>query len=366
MKLTRRSFARLTAAGIAAAPWAGPAFADTPVAAIIAEGGAAEERIEDTRSALDLAINQGCDFIQVNLVPSKEGALVARRANELSAGTDVASRPDFADRKTTKTIDGADVTGWFAEDFTVAELQSLTCREPHPELHPQNVKLGGKEPVLTLADVLQIARAGCVRTARIVGVCVRPMHSAWFQSQGLDVIGRLASDLATAGYASPAAAAWVQASDPEALKTFGTLSRLRRMQIIEPADAQMTTAAALGDIRAYAEAIAAHQDLLLDPAAAAFPAPTTLALDAHNAGLRVFSRTVRPQNQFLPPALRHGDKRSASYPSQRGDSDKLLVTLFADQVDGVCTDLTSDAAKARKAVADAAAQGRARNRNPGG
>ncbi|MEJ0067270.1 MAG: hypothetical protein WDM85_19230 [Caulobacteraceae bacterium] len=91
MKLTRRNFARLTAAGIAAAPWAGPAFADAPMAAIVAEGGAAEERIEDTRSALDLAINQGCDFIQVNLVPSKEGALVARRDNELSAGTDIAS-----------------------------------------------------------------------------------------------------------------------------------------------------------------------------------------------------------------------------------------------------------------------------------
>ncbi|MEJ0067271.1 MAG: Ada metal-binding domain-containing protein [Caulobacteraceae bacterium] len=106
---------------------------------------------------------------------------------------------------------------------------------------------------------------------------------------------------------------------PDALKTFGTLSRLRRMQIIEPADTQMTTAAALGDIRAYAEAIAVHQDLLLDPAAATFPAPTTLALDAHNAGLKVFSRTVRPQNQYLPPALRHGDKRSATYPNQRGD-----------------------------------------------
>jgi glycerophosphoryl diester phosphodiesterase len=356
MSLTRRDFALLAAAGLAS--WPGPALADTPFAAIVAEGGAAEERIEDTRSALDLAINQGCDFIQVNLVPSKEGALVARRDNELSAGTNVAARPDLADRKTSKTIDGADVTGWFAEDFTLPELQSLTCREPHPELHPQNVKLAGKEPVLSLADVLQTTRAGCVRTARTVGVCVRLMHTAWFQSQGLDVIGRLASDLATAGYASPAAAAWVQASEPEALKTFGTLSRLRRMQIIEPADTHLTTAAALGDIHAYAEAIAAHQDLLLDPAAAAFPAPTTLALDAHNAGLRVFARTVRPQNQFLPPALRRGDKRAASYPNQRGDTDKLLVALFADQVDGLATVLVRDAAKARKAVADAVAQGR--------
>jgi glycerophosphoryl diester phosphodiesterase len=356
MSFSRRDFALLTAAGFAAQAW--PAFADVATAAIVAEGGAAEERIEDTRAALDLAINQGCDFIQVNLVPSKEGALVARRTNELSASTDVASRPDFADRKTTKTIGGADVTGWFAEDFALAELQSLTCREPNPDLHPQNVKLAGKEPILTLDEVLQIARAGCVRTARTVGVCVRLMHTAWFQAQGLDVIGRLASDLATAGYASPAAAVWVQASDAEALKTFGALSKVRRMRLIELADTQLTTAAALGDIRAYAEAIAVDQDLLLDPTAAIFPAPTTLALDAHNAGLRVFSRTARPQNQFLPPALRHGDRRAASYPNQRGDSDKLLVALFADQLDGVCTDLISDAANARKAVTDAIAQGR--------
>jgi len=361
MSLTRRDFAVLAAAGLAAQSWAGPAFADAPMAAIIAEGGAAEERIEDTRSALDLAINQGCDFIQVNLVASKEGALVAHRDNELSAGADVASHPEFADRKTTKTVDGVETTGWFAEDFTLTELQSLFCREAHPDFRPQNVKLDGKEPILTLGEVLQIARAGCVRTARTVGVCARLMRTSWYDGQGLDVVGRLASDLDTAGYASPAAAVWVQASEPDALKTFGKLSRVRRMQLIDPADgAQMTTSAALADIRAYAEAIGPHQDLLLDPTAATFPAPTTLALDAHNAGLRVFSRTVRPQNQFLPPALRHGDRRSTSPPSQRGDADKLLVALFADQLDGVCTDLISDAANARKAVADAVAQGRAK------
>src|SRR5579872_3182845 len=208
MSFTRRDFGLLAAAGLAVQAWAGPAFADVATAAIVAEGGAAEERIEDTRPALDLAINQGCDFIQVNLVASKEGALIARRDNELSVGTDVAARPAFADRKTTKTIDGTATTGWFAEDLTLAELQTLFCREPHPELRPQNVKLGGKEPILTLGDVLQIARAGCVRTARTVGVCARLTRSGWYDSQGLDVVGRLASDLGAAGYASPAAAVW--------------------------------------------------------------------------------------------------------------------------------------------------------------
>jgi len=172
-KLTRRQFAILAAAGAVAAP----ALAqDLPQPAIIAEGGAAEDRIEDTRSGLDLAINQGCDFIQVNLVPSKEGSLVARRDTELSASTNVAARPDFADRKTTKTVDGQDVTGWFAEDFSVAELQTLFCREARPELRPQTLRYEGKEPILTLSDVLQLARDGCIRTGRTVGVCARLMH----------------------------------------------------------------------------------------------------------------------------------------------------------------------------------------------
>jgi len=352
MAFTRRDFGLLAAAaGLAA----GPAFADAPTAVIVAEGGAAEERIEDTRSALDLAINQGCDFIQVNLVPTKEGALVARRENELSASTDVASHPEFADRKTTKTVGGADRVGWFVEDFTLEELRTLTCHEPQPQLRPQNVKLGGKEPILTLAEVLQIARDGCVRTARTIGVCLRPMRAEDYSNLGLDVLGRLASDLATEGYGAPAAAVWVQSSEGDALKTFAQLSRLRRMLLIDANETDKTASAALADIQTYAQAIAADQDLLLDPAAAIFPAPTTLALDAHNAGLQVFSRVVRSQNQYLPPALRRGDKHSASFPHERGDSDKLLIALFADRVDGLSTDLISDAAKARKAVADAMA-----------
>jgi glycerophosphoryl diester phosphodiesterase len=361
MRLTRRDFGFLAAAGAAAS---GVALAETPMAAIIAEGGAAEERIEDTRSALDLAINQGCDFIQVDLVPSKEGALVARRDNELSASTDVASRADFADRKTTKTIDGTDVAGWFAEDFTLAELRTLMCREARPALRPQNAKYAGKEPVLALADVLQIARGGCVRTARTIGVCARLLRPAYFEGLGLDVTARLASDLTTAGYASPAAAVWMQASEPDALKAFGHASRVRRMLVIErAAHGDRTTALpALGDVAGYAEAIAPDQDLLFDPAAAVFPAPTTLALDAHNAGLRVFSRTARSENVFLPPLLRRGDKRSASFQSGRGDVDKLLVALFADGVDGVATDLPEAAARARKAVAQAVADSRAKHR----
>ncbi len=104
---------------------------------------------------------------------TKEGALIARRGAELSATTDVGARPEFTGRKTTKTIAGQPVDGWFAEDFTLAEIAALFAREPDPTAHPQNARLDGKEPVLTLPDVLQIARDGCVRTGRTIGVCAR-------------------------------------------------------------------------------------------------------------------------------------------------------------------------------------------------
>jgi glycerophosphoryl diester phosphodiesterase len=362
--LTRRELALaataagLAAAGLAAAP-AFPAFADERQPAIIAAGGAAEERIVDTRSAFELAIQQGADFLQATLVPTKEGALIARRSAELSATTDVASRLEFAGRKVAKTIAGQSVNGWFAEDFTLAEIATLTAREPDPAAHPQNARLNGKEPVLSLPDLLQIARDGCLRTGRTIGACLRLVDPARYADLGLDVVGRLADELNTEGYVAPAAAIWVQAFETDALRAFGRLSRVRRMLMIDAGDtdaAARTTTAGLGEIKAIAEAVGPDQALLIDPAAATFPAPTTLALDAHNAGLAVFAHTARAQNAALPPALRRG-----ANPNGRGDVGKLLVALFSDRVDGVATDLPAEAARARGQVMDALRRAQSRS-----
>jgi glycerophosphoryl diester phosphodiesterase len=218
--------------------------------------------------------------------------------------------------------------------------------------------------MLTIGEVLQIARDGCVKTGRVIGVCPRLIRPAYFETLDLHAGERLAEELSTQGYIAPAAAIWVQSADPEQLKAFARLSRVRRMLMIEPGpEAEgLTTAAALADIRRYAQAIGPHQDLLIDPAAAVYPAPTTLALDAHNAGLAVFSHTARAQNAFLPPPLR----RAGRGPGDRGDVDKLLVALFSDLLDGVATDLPAEADKARKAVLDAIAHQRAHPNAPGG
>jgi glycerophosphoryl diester phosphodiesterase len=347
--LTRRSLGALALAATLAPDFA-RAHAPDPI--IVAEAGSAE-RPQDSRSAYDLAIDEGCDFIQANLVVAKEGALAVRRDNELSATTDVAARAEFAARKTTKTIEGQALTGWFAEDFTLAELKTLGCKEQWPELRPASAKFNGKDQVLSLRDVLAIARAGCVRTARTIGVIPRIVHARYYADLETPVDDRLASELTTAGYDSRAAAVWVQALDPQALQSFSRTSRLRRMLVVparaggDAAAAALTTAAGLTDVRGYADAICADQDLVLDPTGAIFPTPTTLILDARGAGLQVFSFTARLENRFLPKGVQRGNPKSASFAAGHGDVDKLMVALFANGVDGLCTDQPALAVKDR-------------------
>ena len=372
--LTRRQAGLFAlAAGLAPSLAPGLARADAASALIFAEGGAAAERPEDTRSGYDLAINEGADFIQANLVPTKEGVLIARRDNELSATTDVASRPEFAARRTAKTIDGQLVTGWFSEDFTLAEVKTLFCRERLPTLRPQNAKFDGKEPVLTIQEVLAIARDGCSRTGRVIGVAPRLIHFSYFAGQGAPLDEQLGNELNTAGYRFPAAAVWVQAFEPTALKGLARFSRVRRMQVIEadggPPDgsgatyAQMLTADGLAAIRAYADAIAPSQNLVIDPNAAIFPAPTTLVLDAHNAGLSVHTWSAQAENMILPKLLQKGDRRAANFGAIHGDLDKLMVSLFAGGVDSLATDQPAQAVRARTEAVALANRGRPQPRS---
>ena len=351
----------LAAASLAA----GPAGAQTTKPLVIAEGGAAQERILDTRAAFDLAMTEGCDVIQASFAPTKEGVLIARRNFDLAADTDVAARPEFAARKTTKAYNGDSVTGWFSEDFTLAELQTLTCREPDPAANPRNVRYNGKEAPLSLAEVLKVARDGCVRTSRTIGVCVRLLRTDYYAGLGFDVVQHLATDLGIEGYRSAAAAIWMQCAEPEALMAFGKLSPVRRMLVLTGRGdmagkaSQMLDAAGLTAIRAYAEGIAPDQDLLINLAAARTPTPFSVAADAHKAGLVVFGRAT-VASPHLPPSMRDEDYRSASFRSGDGDLDKLLVALYAAGADGVGSDLPGPAVKARDAVLEALARQRAK------
>jgi glycerophosphoryl diester phosphodiesterase len=358
--LTRRAFAALATASaalpapaLAKAP-AKPAspFRRTPL--VIAHRGASGERPEHTLMAYRLAIAEGCDVIEPDLVPTKDGHLVVRHEPEIGGTTDVASRPEFAARKTRKTIDGEALEGWFTCDFTLAELKTLRARERLPQLRPGNVRYDGLEPIPTLQEVLDLAKAESRRTGRTIGAYPEMKHPTYFASVGLPLEGRLHAALKANGLDSASAPVFVQCFEVGALKTFRRLSRAPLIQLVAgeegPADEptltyrDMTTPAGLKQIAAYADGIGPdwHMILPTTPDGALAPA-TALVADAHAAGLKVHPWTVRAENNFLPPALRRGEA-----PAAHGDVDALYHALFATGIDGLFSDFPGLAAAARE------------------
>ena len=273
---------------------------------IIAHRGASGERPEHTRAAYERAIEQGADYIEPDLVMSRDGVLVVRHENEISGTTDVAARPEFADSRTTKTIDGQTVTGWFTEDFTLAELKTLRARERLPELRPANTAFDGQDPILTFDEVLDIAA-----TAR-VGVAPELKHPSYFAALGLPMEATFVATLQRRGLTGSEAPILIQCFEP------GTLQRLRArlaaplLQLVAasggPFDrpdldyAAMTTPPGLADVARYADWIGIDTTLI-EPSPGA---PTTLITDAHTAGLKVAAWTFRAENRFLPEADRLG------------------------------------------------------------
>ena len=278
---------------------------------IIAHRGASGERPEHTRAAYDRAIEQGADFIEPDLVMSRDGVLIVRHENEIGETTDVAARPEFAVRRTTKTVDGRAVTGWFAEDFTLAELKTLRARERLPELRPANTAFDGREPILTFEEMLDIA------VAAGVGVAPELKHPTYFAALGLPMEETFVAALERRGLIGAEAPVIVQCFE------VGPLERLRAriatplLQLVaaeggpfdrpELSYAAMTTPEGLAGIAAYADWIGADT-ALVEPRPGA---PTGLIADAHAAGLKVAGWTFRAENAFLPEADRVGEAPAA-------------------------------------------------------
>lgn len=358
MMLTRRTFAHAAFGTFAAA--AMPAAAKAPARPIvIAHRGASGERPEHTLMAYRLAIEEGCDFIEPDLVVTRDGALVVRHENEISGTTDVAARPEFAARRATKTVDGETLEGWFTEDFTLAELKTLRARERLPKLRPASAAYDGQETIPTFQEVLDLAKAESLRTGRTIGVYPEMKHPTYMAMAGLPVEGRLAQALKDNGLDGRKAPVFVQCFEVSPLKTFATLSRARRILLASdeggPADlagttyAQMLTPQGLKDVATYADGIGPAWSLILPTAGdGTLGPPTSLVSDAHAAGLAVHPWTVRAENHFLPPALRRGADEAA-----HGDAEALLRALYAAGVDGVFSDFPGLAVKALNPIVGA-------------
>jgi glycerophosphoryl diester phosphodiesterase len=314
---------------------------------VIAHRGTSGERPEHTLAAYALAIEQGADFIEPDLVMTKDRVLVARHENEISGTTDVAARPEFATRKTTKVIDGQSYTGWFTEDFTLAELKTLRARERLPGLRPQNKAYDGQYEVPTFDEVLALSTRG----GRRVGVYPEIKHGAYFDGIGLNMEKPLLAALGQMGYRKKSDPVFIQSFEVGNLQRLRKLTKLRLVQLIDangaPADrpelrpAAMVGRDGLAAIARYADAIGVNKALIVprDRDGRSLPA-TTLIGDAHKAGLKVHAWTFRAENVFLPVELRGPDPL-------RGKVEAELRQFYALGIDGAFSDFPAEAVAAR-------------------
>jgi glycerophosphoryl diester phosphodiesterase len=298
---------------------------------VIAHRGASGYRPEHTLAAYALGARMGADYIEPDLVSTSDGVLVARHENEISGTTDVADHPEFASRRTTKTIDGVALTGWFTEDFTLQELKTLRAKERIPELRPRNTLYDGRYEIPTFQEVVDLAK-------RLkVGIYPETKHPTYFRTIGLPLEKPLLRTLKR--FRGPV---FIQSFEVGKLKaldreTDAPLVQLLGARTARPVGwdrtyAEMATPAGLNEIAKYADGVGPSKD---------YVAGTTFVRDAHEAGLVVHPYTFRNENAFLPP-----DLRSSADPAAYGNAFAEYERYFALGVDGVFTDNADTAVEA--------------------
>jgi glycerophosphoryl diester phosphodiesterase len=315
---------------------------------IVGHRGAPAYRPEHTAASYELAIDLGAELIEPDVVVSRDGALVVRHENELSRSTDIASRSEFADRRRTKDLGGEVCTGWFAEDFTLAELRTLRAVERMPQLRPLNTTYDGRFGILTLGEVVSLARRRSTpdRQVRVLAELKSPN---WSAEQGLPMAQLVGAELRRLRATGPEDTVVVQSFDAAALRELRADLGSRgptMLQLVEDdaASDPMVTPAGLREISTYAQGIAPSRNrLLLRDDDEAITGVSDLVQRAHGAGLTVIPWTHRAENAFLPRHLRRG-----SDPAGLGDAATEASMLFGLGVDGLITDHPDIAARARR------------------
>jgi glycerophosphoryl diester phosphodiesterase len=336
---------------------ASAALADRPI--VIAHRGASGYRPEHTRAAYELAIEQGADFIEPDLVMTKDGVLVARHENEIGRSTDVADHARFASRRATRIIEGETFTGWFAEDFTLAELKSLRARERNPKSRPTSASYDGREQILTLQEIIDLVRAA----RRPIGLYIELKNPNYHASIGLPMERKLVETLTANDLNRRDAPVFLQSFWPQTLRALRKLTPVRCVFLINsiapPADilrangiaawADVYSPAGMRDIASFADGVGPELDLLLPrDGDGRLMTPTEFVKDAHAAGLLVHPWSVSAENPAMPTDLRRGEPGEPGYQARLGDADKYFRALFALGVDGIFTDYPDIAVRARQ------------------
>ncbi|KXK61904.1 glycerophosphodiester phosphodiesterase [Micromonospora rosaria] len=334
-----------------------PAQRATDRPLVIAHRGASGYRPEHTLEAYRLAIRMGADYIEPDLVPTRDGHLVARHENEISGTTDVADRPEFAGRKATKTIDGVTVTGWFTEDFTLAELRTLRARERLPLVRSTNTAFDGQFPVPTFQEVVDLARTEGRARGRTIGVYPETKHPTYFASIGLPLEEPLVAVLRRNKLTGRNAPVIIQSFETANLRKLDRMIDVPLAQLLDatgrPYDftvagdprtyADLATPAGLRWIARYADGVGVQKNLIVPrDATGRLLAPTTLVRDAHRERLVVHAWTFRAENQFLAV-----DHRTGTDPNARGDITAEYELFYRLGVDGVFADHPDTAVAAR-------------------
>jgi len=332
---------------------------------LYAHRGASAVFPEHTLAAYARAILDGADFVEPDLVCTKDGVLVARHENAITDTTDVASRPEFAGRKTRKSIDGQAHEGWFVSDFTLAELKTLRAVERLPTM--RGTGGDGRFQVLSLEEIVDFVAAESAARGRSIGLIPELKHSTWFAAAGLALEERLVSTLNAHAYTrrAPIVVQSFETANLKALrKVLGPASNIRlaqlavaggRLDALKPADValaggsltfgEMLSARGLQDVARYADVVAPmHRAVIPLGADERLGKPSPLVLDAHRAGLDVVAWTFRPENAFLA-----ADFRNDAGPNARNEAGSIveMQRYLETGIDGLFSD---DVALARKAI----------------
>ena len=326
---------------------------------IIAHRGACGHRPEHTLAGYELAIAMGADYLEPDVVPTRDGVLVVRHDSELSGTTDIADRPDFADRRTTRTVDGDELTGWFVEDLTLEEVKALRARERIPHVRPANAAFDGLFQIPTLDEVLTLAvKAG-------VGVYPETKNPTHFAGIGLALEEPLVTALHAAGFTGRDAPVYIQSFEVGNLRALRDMTELPLVQLLsshgQPPDIaagdgdltypDMATADGLAEIATYADGIGPHKTVLIPTTATgASGTPTMVVDDAHAVGLVVHPWTFRNEQQSLATDLHATHEGNAQTTATAvGLAPHEYRRFFDLGVDGVFSDHVDMAVAARHA-----------------
>ena len=361
----RRCFIKAAAFGTALAALPPLALAQRAKPTLYAHRGASALRPEHTLGSYAKAIADGADFVEPDLVATKDGVLVARHENAITDTTDVAARPEFAARKTRKTIDGEAHEGWFVSDFTFAELKTLRAIERLPKM--RGTAYDGQFQIVSFDEIIDFVAAESAARGRTVGLIPELKHSTWFAREGLALEDRFVSTLTAHAYTrrAPVVVQSFEVANLKALrKGLGKPSNVTLAQLViaggaydkeRPADVaargasltygDMVGARGLRDIATYADVVAPNTRAVIPLGKdERLAAPTALVADAHKAGLQVVVWTFRPENAFLA-----ADFRSDAGLTARHDAGSVaeIRRYLETGIDGLFSD---DPALARKAI----------------